>query len=281
MRPVIYIDTLFLVNLIFNILIFYLSSYILKKDISILRIFSVGAVGALYGVFMFFPELKLLYTGIFKLIFTAFSAWLLFMPKSVKLLIKYTIVCLFVSIGFCGSICLCLFLFGAAPKMGLVISKGIIYLDIDPVFLAFGVIISLFVLIFFSSAREERNILKDEHITELIVYKDKYNFKVKALIDTGCSLFDQSGRLPCLIVENGLIPKELETVEKSVLKYSTVTKENEELQGFIPDYITDKEGKFYLGIVAVGRENLDFKERFNGVVNPEIFNRRFENEKVV
>ena len=284
MKPIIYIDTLFLINLIFNMLIYYMSAYILKKEISTVRIFFVGVLGAVYGVLMFFPKLGLLYTGLFKVLFMVLSAKLLFSSKGIIKLIKESLVCLFVSIGFCGAVCVCITLSGAAPKLGMVISGGIVYLDIDPLILLFGVIFSFFILIFFSASCRE-NFEKEDIIKEFIITAGDKSFNVKALVDTGCELYDPSGKFPALIAEKELIPDNIEDTEKILLKYSSITREDEVIEGFIPQSITDKEGKiFYRAIVAEGRENLDSKKRFNAIVNPAIFStviRRIEHEKTV
>jgi len=283
-KPVIYIDTLFLINLIFNMLIFYMSAYILKKETGALRIFLVGTLGALYGVLMFFPKLGLFYTGIFKVLFMVLSAKLLFSSRNIKELIKQSLVCFFVSIGFCGAVCVCLSVTNAAPLLGMVISGGIVYLDIDPLILVFGVMVSLVILIFFSSSVSE-NFEKEDIIKEFIITAEGESFKVKALVDTGCELYDPSGSLPVLVAERTVIPAGLKNIEKIALKYSSITKENEIIEGFLPQSITDKDGKlFYRAIIAEGRENLDSKGRFDAIVNPAIFStviRRIEYEKTV
>ena len=261
-----------------------MSAYILKKETGALRIFLVGALGALYGVFMFFPNLGLFYTGIFKVLFMVLSAKLLFYSKNVKELIKQSLVCFFVSIGFCGVICLCLSVTNAAPQLGMVISGGIVYLDIDPLILVFGVMISLVIIIFFSSSVSE-NFGKENIIKKFIITAEGESFTVKALVDTGCELYDPSGRLPVLVAEKAVIPEGLKNVEKIVLKYSSITKENETIEGFVPQSISDIDGKlFYRAIIAEGRERLDSKGRFDAIVNPAIFStviRRIEYEKTV
>lgn len=273
MKPVVYIDTLFLINLIFNMLIYYMSAYFLKRETKALRIFLVAVLGAFYGVFMFFPKLGVFYTGIFKALFMVLSAKLLFSSKGLKALIKTSLVCFFVSIGFCGAISGAISLCGAAPALGMVISGGIVYLDLDPLILIFGVMVSVIILIFFSSSCKESS-AKEDSIKEFTVSCANESFCVKALADTGCGLYDPTGIYPALIVERELIPEKiLEETEKISLKYKSVTRENESIEGFIPDSITDREGKIsYKAIVAIGRAPLDPGGRFNGVVNPAVFN---------
>ena len=256
----------------------------MKKEISAVRIFLVGALGALYGVFMFFPKLGILYTGLFKVFFMVLSAKLLFSSKGIIELIKESLVCFFVSIGFCGALCICLSVSGIAPKLGMVISGGIVYLDIDPLILLFGVMSSFFILIFFSAICKE-NFEKENIIKEFIITAGDKSFNVKALVDTGCELCDPSGTYPALITEKELIPDDLKDTEKILLKYSSITREDEVIEGFIPQSISDKEGKiFYRAIIVEGRDNLDSKKRFNAIVNPAIFStviRRIEHEKTV
>ena len=99
MKPVIYIDTLFLINFIFNMLIFYMSAYILRKEIKALRIFLVSALASLYGVLMFFPDFSIFYTGVSKILFMVLFSKLLFSSHTLKMLIKESLVCFSVSVG--------------------------------------------------------------------------------------------------------------------------------------------------------------------------------------
>ncbi len=269
MKPIVYIDTLFLINLIFNMLIYFLSAYLLRKDTSPLRIFGVAALGALYGALMFFPKLGIFYTGAFKVLFTVLSAKLLFWSKGVKSLIKESLMCFFVSIGFSGAISACLFLSGASLPLGMVVSGGVVYLDVDPLILLAGVVISLFVMIFFSSSVKE-NFKKDGIINEFTVTAGGKTFGVKALSDTGCDLFDPTGKFPALIVEKNALP-EIENVERVELFFSGITGENERIKGFLPDTVSDGKKNFYKAVILEGRPCLDKKGRFNAVVNPEIF----------
>lgn len=280
MKPVIYIDTLFLINFIFNMLIFYMSAYILRKEIKALRIFLVSALASLYGVLMFFPDFSIFYTGVSKILFMVLFSKLLFSSHTLKMLIKESLVCFSVSVGFCGSLCALLTLTNTAPKLGMIISGGVLYLDIDPLILLFGIGISVIILIFFASSCHEESENK-ELIREFIITAENESFKVRALVDTGCSLFDLSGSLPAIIVESGLFPK---TKDKVFLSCSSVMRENESLEAFVPQRVTDIDKKIlYKAIIAQGKESFDKKGRFNAVVNPAIFKNaeRMEHEKTV
>ena len=285
MKPIVYIDTLFLVNLIFNMFIFYMSAYLLKKNTSALRIFLVSCLGALYGVLMFFPKLSIFYTGIFKILFMVLSAKILFSSKSFKELVFQSLMCFFVSIGFCGAIYACIALLPAGTSLGLIISRGVVYIDIDPLILILGIAVSLVVIIFFSAGCRE-NFKKDNLIKELYITAGGKTFMVKALSDTGCDLYDPSGKLPVLIIEKGLIPEEIKAEDKITLKFSSITREDESMEAFYPDSVTDRDKKiFYKAVIAEGKSCLDENRRFNAVANPEIFNLKIsedrEYEKIV
>ena len=172
MKPTIYIDVLFLVNLIFNMLIFFITSFVLKKNVSSVKIFILGLVSAFYGIVILFPVINFFNSWVIKIIFTVFCAKLLFLPKKIKELIFQSITLIFVSFVLAGAIFALVFLTNSTMLTSTVFSGGILYLDINPFILLFGVVLSVIVILVFS-ASEKHKIFEEDRLTELYIYNEE------------------------------------------------------------------------------------------------------------
>lgn len=261
--PVIYIDTLFLINFIFNTVIFFMSAYLLKKDLSAARLVFAAAAASIYGIGVIFDEIKFLYSGIAKLFIPILFVFILFGRQSKRELLKSCAVCFFSALVFGGSVWLLISILNIKLNLSAVIMRGVIYADINPLILFLGIGTGIFFLIFFSVAAKRR----ERSITELkIIFEDR-EFCIKALYDTGCAL--AFGDLPAVIVNKKVFGEDfLPAGAEILLCYSTVGREDEKIAAYIPDKIEDLKGREYAGIVAIGRDSLGDGENYNAVLNP-------------
>lgn len=285
MKPVIYIDVLFLINLIFNMLIFFITSFVLKKNVSSFRIFILGLISSIYGIVMFLPNVSFLNNYVIKLLFTILCAKLLFNSKKIKEIILQSVMLFFVSFVLAGGIFAILFLTNSSILSCAVFSGGILYLDIDPFILLFGVITSIIIILVWNVV-EKREGFEENKIVQLKIYKENEYLTVNALIDTGCLLSSPDGKYPAIIVEREVFESELfRAFEKFSISYKTITNNSEETLFFIPDKITDKDdSKIYYAMVVKGTDSFDSEKRFNAVLNPEMFNKEIGdeiNEKII
>lgn len=272
MKPVIYIDTLFLINFIFNTVIFYIGAYLLKKDIKPLRLIFGSIAASVYGTAVFFPKIHILYTGAAKLFFTVLFSLILFGRDKWKNVLKNTAVCFFAALVFGGSVWIIISLFNIKLGLGAIISNGIIYMDINPLILLGGIAAGTFFLIFFSVVAR-KNARK---IYNLKITLSGRTIPVKGLYDTGCTL-SYKNEFPAVIVDGAVLRESLgeeffEKNEFAEMEYSTVGREKEKISAVFPQRIEDENGKSYKGIVAVGRDNLGASGEYNAVLNPAIFN---------
>lgn len=261
--PVIYIDTLFLINFIFNTAIFYISGYLLKKDISAARLVLTAVAASLYGVGVVFEKIVFLYGGAAKIFIFLLFVLILFGKQSKRELLKNCIVCFFSALVFGGSVWLLISLLNIKIDLGAIIMKGIVYIDINPLILFLGICTGMFFLIFFSVAEKRR----EKSITELKIFFKEKQFEVKALYDTGCSL--AFGDLPAVIVNKKVLDEDF-FADTIWLCYSTVGREKEKIAAFVPDRIEDLKGRSYRGIIAAGSESLGDGENYNAVLNPAL-----------
>lgn len=267
MKPVIYIDTLFILNLIINIFIFSLSSYIIQNKTGLLKILFVSSLGALYSIFMFFPTLEFLYLGIFKLLFIILSSYILFGYKNIINLFKNSLICLLVSLIVCGCIWIIIGITGISEDNGGIISNGILYLNINPVILLLGLLLASFFAIFFTLTEKEHSDTTEE-IKQISFSVNNKLYNLNALLDTGCKLYHKSG-LPVIIVESAVFDNTLLSIQKYELDYKTISQETEKLSIFKPDIIYDNNKNTYDAFIGIGKTaRFDLNGKFNAIMNP-------------
>ncbi|HAA43003.1 MAG TPA: sigma-E processing peptidase SpoIIGA, partial [Ruminiclostridium sp.] len=81
----IYIDILILQNVVMNYLILFMTSKLSKTRISNLRLLLGSLVGASYVVFLLlFPEMKIYYTTVAKILLSLFIVAVTFYPPEFK-----------------------------------------------------------------------------------------------------------------------------------------------------------------------------------------------------
>ena len=83
MGDVIYIDVLFFINFIINLLLLVLSAVLCGEKLSS-RVFLGAFISALYGVIMLFPSFKFYYSAFFKILFCMLTILVSFSIKSYK-----------------------------------------------------------------------------------------------------------------------------------------------------------------------------------------------------
>ena len=76
MKTVVYIDSLFLLNFIINMIILKLTDVFSSSRTKTFRICLASSVGALYAVCMFFPKISFLYILPFKMLVSVFIVYI-------------------------------------------------------------------------------------------------------------------------------------------------------------------------------------------------------------
>lgn len=296
--PVIYIDVLFVVNLITNYILLRTCCIftVLKKNN--LRICLGAFIGACYAVMIFFPDFSMLYTTIFKLIISMLIVAVAYPFFSFKSYIKALLIFYMVSFGFGGCV-LCVFYFSdVGAKLGAVYSNGIFYFNLPwTILLLAGLFFYLLIKIFsYISAKmfTLRSLRK-----KLYVSFNNKSAELTALLDTGNALIDPVSLAPVIIAEynqiKNLFSEEirsgLERVEKEsitwimsevtqnglparLIPFSSIGKENGMLIGFVPDKaeIRDELGIRVLSkcVIAIYNKQLSKDRSYGALLNPYI-----------
>lgn len=295
----VYLDILIIENIIMNYIILWVTAKFSRESTTYIRLLVSACVGAAYAALVFFPSLEVLYSIVFKILFSFVLVVIAFSPyKSYQFLrllsIFYTVSFIF------GGAAFGLFYFS---DFGVVVSNGIFYISDFPVkILLISTVISYVVIKFVWTAIQNKLSKENLYIVIDIIFDDK-KINLKALIDTANSLYDPISNFPVIVVEfdavKNLLPTEVRDIfDKSkendlslvtnivsnsdwisrfrLIPFSSLGKDNGMLIGFKPDevFIDEIERKKELKNIIIGIYNkkLSKDESYSALLHPEIIN---------
>lgn len=270
----VYIDVIFIENLIMNLSIILSEAIILKLTTGFFRKFLASIVGTFLYIFQMFFQITYL-----RLITSIIVVLIAFKPNKIKMFFKELIVLYFIT-----------FLFGG-------ISFAIMNLKNNGVWkIAGGVLVGNFNLIFvFSSAFIGFAILyfilkeKNKHVFKrIIIGVDNFEFMINVFLDTGNLLREPYTDKPVIIVEkkavNELIGEKCgENFEKIIqgkvsvpigmflIPYRSLGNSHSFLLGIKPTYIKEENSKKIYNDLVIGvcSENISENNEYSGIFGLE------------
>lgn len=199
----IYVDVLFLLNLIVNYIVLASTAFISGKQCDIKRCILASAVGALYSTLIFFPELSALNILIFKIIVSFAIVFLAF--RFINAFSYFRLVIIFYTINFLygGGMYVFYRFTSLGSKMNY--SNGEFYIDL-PLWLIILLCIGFYFLVKILSKIINENTISEKIIKLKIVVKEQSTV-VTALLDTGNALYDPISMLPVMLIEKSVASK--------------------------------------------------------------------------
>lgn len=259
--PVIYIDVLFVVNLLINYVLLCACNVFAQLKLNKLRVLFGAFIGACYAVMIFFPDFSLFYSTIFKLLISMLIVAVSFPFYTVLSYIKTLIIFYMVSFGFGGCVLGIFYFSDIGAKLGAVYSNGIFYFNLPWTILALsGSIFYLSVRLFglFSKKMANTKNLRKK----LCLSYGEHTAEITALMDTGNSLIDPISLSPVIIAEyksiKNLFNEEIRSgldrmgeenliwvmsevsqkgLSARLIPFSSLGKDNGMLIGFVPDKV--------------------------------------------
>ena len=288
MRLIIYVDILIAVNLFTNYFILLATAKFLQIKASKIRVILGAMLGAMFSLYILFPEINIIFSFLAKLFISAAIIWVSFCsPKYPELYFK-TILCFYsISFGFSGLMLAIWFLF--RPN-GMVMKNGVVYFNISPTVLIITTTISYFVIETMNKTIGKRQ--NKEDFCELEIKILGETFKINAKIDTGNNLKEPFSGLPVVVVREdiikAIIPQSYlgiwwptnknfcsgalkHKVENKfrLIPFSSVSGEGT-LPAFKPEYIILKHNKVRReGYVAICQNEL-LKDGIEGLIGTEL-----------
>ena len=218
MNLTIYIDVLFLLNFILDYIILVTTAFLNDVKPKLYRIICASAIGALYSVLIFFPQLSLINILLFRIGISIIIVLTAFKYLAIINYIKNVLTYYIVNAIYGGSIYAFYNFTVLGSKMNY--SNGVYYIDLPLwailalTFLMYWLI--KFVTVIFNNRTQSKNIR-----TIKIIFSEETLF-VNALFDTGNSLCDPISLLPVMLVQSNCFENKLQAgIIKEIQKQST------------------------------------------------------------
>lgn len=294
----IYLDVVFLENIVMNYLILLVAAKFSKRKTSSLRLFLGALIGALYVVVLIIPGMKAYYTTLAKFALSLVIVAVVFSPEKVGAFLK-TLAMFYVSTFiFAGAA----FAFLYLNHSGGFVQNGIIHVfwrsKWTMLFLSIitaGIVVRVFWEVL------QYKFVKEKLLIPLKIFFESKRIDLAALVDTGNSLHDPITNMPVIIVEfraiREILPKEIQSIfDESkendlnsitkvvsnskwfsrfrLIPFTSLGKENGMLIGFKPDYIEIGENQEKRGvsdvIIGIYNRTLSKNEKYKALLGPEL-----------
>ncbi len=271
----IYIDILLLLNTVFNYLLLWISSLLLHRKATTLRLMIIAFLGSLYAVCIFFLPSSYLYSIVGRLIIGALMAVFSFRPKCLKHCLQYVFV-FYVTVFMIGGAAFCLLQYasvGAWP--GVICRNGSFYMDI-PVYLLLLICGLCYLLLKTVFA-----------VLSKLTTINKQIFSLRISVNNRTTLlrgYYDSGNLLCDRKKKGIIVAEWQSLQALfpeadsplviATKFSEVTchtvQGTAQLKAFLPDAIYLESGRRLITLenrmIAITEEPLDFYHNWDAIL---------------
>ena len=211
----IYLDVIFLENIVINYIILYVTGIISKTQIKQKRLIVGALIGAFYSIIYYLLKLKIYSSFIIKIILSIVIIYVAFNSKNFKNLLKEVLLFYLTSFVFGGSAITIIYM---VNSQNITIQNGVLIGSYTIKTVLIGIVIAYFTIIFAFKILKTK-ISKKDLICEIEISFNKRIIKTKALIDTGNLLKEPITNLPVIVMEHTLLyevlPKEiLNNIEK-------------------------------------------------------------------
>lgn len=205
----IYVDVIFLENLIMNSIILYATAIILKIKPKTVRIIISSTIGSIYAIILYVTNMKIYTSIISKIILSAIMVYVAFNPQNVKKMWKQLLIFYLTSFVFGG---VSLYLIYVIKPQNILMKNGMFAGQYVLKVIMLGAIVAFIII------KISLKIIKTKFNPKDIYCKIKFKLngkqvETKAMIDTGNLVKEPITNTPVVIVESsllyGVLPKEI------------------------------------------------------------------------
>lgn len=210
----VYIDVLFFVNFVLDLMIFFSSSLILKKHEKMWKLILVSVIGAGYSCFAFLVSLSPVLINIGALILYAICSLFVFRAKRAKTFIRSFVVVFVTAVSY-GGILFLLYLYTGLGTVS-VFNNGALYIDL-PVTAVLGFSFASFLILWiFSKINEYRH----PENAKVLIYFNLFEKEIKlnAVIDSGNLLHECISGLPVIVLNYESVKNSLPRVFRDFVR---------------------------------------------------------------
>lgn len=281
---IIYLDIIFIENLLMNYIILLATVIISKEKINQIRIIISSIIGSLYSVAYYLTKLPIFITIIAKITLSIVMIQILTNPKNIKELFKNLILFYLTSFAFGG--CAFAILYYFKPTSIIQTTKN--FIGIYPIKTAIigGIIGFITINISFKLVKSKLSV--KDMFCDVKIFNNGKERKIKAMIDTGNFLKDPITNSPVIVIEKRkleeLLPEEiLENTNKiingkieitdnryisklRILPFSSLGNQNGLLLGFKAERVETKINNDYISrddvIIGIYDKKLSANEKY-------------------
>ena len=294
----VYVDVIFLENIIINYIILYVTGIISKTNIKQLKILLGSIIGATYAIIYYILNLKIYSSFIIKIILSIIIIYVSFNPKKFKILFKQVILFYLISFVFAGATIGIIYM---VNFQNITIQNGVLVGNYTIRTILIGIIIAYF-LVMIGEKIIKTKFSKKDMICDIEVSFENKKIKTKALIDTGNMLKEPITNTSVIVLEYTLlydiipkpildnlenilggdlskIPKDLQTEYISkfrVIPFSSLGKQNGILLGVKGENlivnINEEMKKIDKVIIGIYNKPLTKNGEYKGLLGLEILN---------
>lgn len=211
----IYIDVIFLENLIMNTIILYATSIIIKIKPKTIRVIGAATIGSIYVIISYITGMKIYASIISKIVLAIIMVYIAFNPQSIKKMWKQLAIFYLTSFVFGG---VALYLIYFIKPQDIVLKNGMFAGQYVLKVIMLGAIVA-FVVIKISLKIIKTKINPKDMYCKIKLKLNGKTIETKAMIDTGNLVKEPITNTPVVILESTLLadvlPKEiLDNLEK-------------------------------------------------------------------
>lgn len=292
----IYIDVVFIENLIMNYIILFATSIIIKIKVKHIRLILASILGAIYSIIAYMSILEMYSSVILKIILSVIIVYISYNPQNVKNMWKYLVIFYMTSFVFGGAAFALIYIVKPQDilmKNGLFLGTYPLKTIILGTIVAFVVIVTSFKLVKFK-------ISKKDMFCTIKININKVEIETKAMIDTGNLLKEPISNTPVIVVEHTLLydcmPKEIlnnlenilggdfENISEEVknkyisklkvIPFSSLGKQNGMLIGIKSEEVTvindENENKINNVIIGIYNKSLTKRGEYRALIGIEL-----------
>ena len=204
----IYIDVVFLENLIMNSIILYATAIILKIKPKMIKIIISSAIGSIYAIITYITEIEIYTSVILKTILAIIIVYIAFNPQNIKKMLKEVAIFYLTSFVFGGAT---LYLIYYIKPQEIFIKNGMFVGTYILKVILLGGIFALIIIKISSKIIKDKITPKDIYCNIKIKIDNKI-IETKGMIDTGNLVKEPITNTPVVILESTLLEKALPTI---------------------------------------------------------------------
>ena len=192
-----YIDIIFLENIIMNCIILLATSIILKEQTKIIRNLISSIIGSIYAIIIYISQIKIYSNFLLKLILSFAIIYIAFKPTTLKSFLKHLVIFYLTSFTF-GGVAFALLYFVNPENIEL--QDGVLIGTYPIKMILMGGIVG-FIIITISFKSIKGRLTKKDMYRNIKIPLDGKETNITAIIDTGNFLKDPITKIPVIIIE--------------------------------------------------------------------------------